>query len=212
MAFTRFPWPLASEAGLSHWSGRLQLDIRPAAAARWCVPGFVGAVCNVDDSQILQGMDCVSAWNKGADSISMKFADGIPLFSERNQHHANQFSDFRSRSRGPDCRKRRSTRRYYPCNLGPVLVTARAGIQVATCPLCGSPSRRIHSRYVCEVLDLPCAGQSVRLRVVTRWFCCDTPHCRRIFAERLTRPCFSFDHTAPAGWTVSSIISVYARG
>ena len=46
----------------------------------------------------------------------MKFTDGIALFSEGNQHHANQFSDFRSRSRGPDSRKRRSTRRYYPCN------------------------------------------------------------------------------------------------
>ncbi|MDB5619289.1 MAG: family oxidoreductase, partial [Tardiphaga sp.] len=52
----------------------------------------------------------------GSDSISMKFADGIALFSERNQQHANQFSDFRSRSRGPDCRKRRPTRRYYPRN------------------------------------------------------------------------------------------------
>lgn len=65
-----------------------------------------------------------------------------------------------------------------------ILVTARAGIQVATCPLCGSPSRRVHSRYVREVSDLPCSGRSVRLRVVTRRFCCDTPHCRRrIFAE-----------------------------
>jgi transposase len=36
-----------------------------------------------------------------------------------------------------------------------ILVAARAGIQVATCPLCGSPSRRVHSRYVREVLDLP---------------------------------------------------------
>jgi hypothetical protein len=31
-----------------------------------------------------------------------------------------------------------------------ILVTARAGIQVATCPLCGSPSRRVHSRHVRE--------------------------------------------------------------
>ena len=27
----------------------------------------------------------------------MKFADGIALFSKKNQRHANQFSDFRSR-------------------------------------------------------------------------------------------------------------------
>jgi hypothetical protein len=44
----------------------------------------------------------------------MKFADGVALFSERNQQHANQFSDFRSRSGGSDCRKRRSTRRCHP--------------------------------------------------------------------------------------------------
>lgn len=69
-----------------------------------------------------------------------------------------------------------------------ILVTARAGIQVATCPLCASPSRRVHSRYVREVSDLPCSGRSVRLRVVTRRFCCDTPHCRRrIFAERFDK-------------------------
>src|ERR1019366_6664240 len=69
-----------------------------------------------------------------------------------------------------------------------ILVTARAGIQVATCPLCSSPSRRVHSRYVREVSDLPCSGRGVRLRVVTRRFCCDTPHCRRrIFAERFDK-------------------------
>jgi transposase len=69
-----------------------------------------------------------------------------------------------------------------------ILVTARAGIQVATCPLCASPSRLVHSRYVREVSDLPCSGRSVRLRVVKRRFCCDTPHCRRrIFAERFDK-------------------------
>lgn len=29
-----------------------------------------------------------------------------------------------------------------------IFVTARAGVQVAMCPLCGSPSQRVHSRYV----------------------------------------------------------------
>jgi hypothetical protein len=38
-----------------------------------------------------------------------------------------------------------------------IVVTARAGIQVAMCPLCGSPSRRVHSRYVRKVSDLPCS-------------------------------------------------------
>jgi hypothetical protein len=35
--------------------------------------------------------DCQSAPKFGPDSISMKFAGGMTLFSERNQHHANQF-------------------------------------------------------------------------------------------------------------------------
>ena len=69
-----------------------------------------------------------------------------------------------------------------------ILVTARSGIQVANCPLCGSPSRRVHSRYVREVSDLPCSGRSVRLRVVIRRYRCDTQYCRRrIFAERFDK-------------------------
>jgi hypothetical protein len=66
-----------------------------------------------------------------------------------------------------------------------IVVTAHAGVQKATCPLCGSPSPRVHSRYVRRVSDLPCSGRGVRLRVVARRFCCMVPHCRRrIFAER----------------------------
>lgn len=70
-------------------------------------------------------------------------------------------------------------------NGGTITVTAHAGAKMATCPLCRSPSPRIHSRYARQVSDLPCSGQSVVLRVVTRRFRCMTPHCRRrIFAER----------------------------
>jgi transposase len=56
---------------------------------------------------------------------------------------------------------------------------------MAECPLCGTRSRRIHSRYHRQVADLPSAGKQVRLRVITRRFVCEVPHCRRrIFAER----------------------------
>jgi transposase len=66
-----------------------------------------------------------------------------------------------------------------------IVVTARADASVATCPLCGAASRRIHSRYVRQVSDLPCSGRRIHLRVVTRRFVCNAPHCRRrIFAER----------------------------
>ena len=55
----------------------------------------------------------------------------------------------------------------------------------AECLLCAAVSRRIHSRYVRHVADLPSAGRKVHLRLLTRRFSYETPHCRRrIFAER----------------------------
>jgi transposase len=61
----------------------------------------------------------------------------------------------------------------------------RSRVEAAACPSCGLPSRRVHSRYVRKVADLPSSGCSVHLQVVTRRFCCQAPTCpRRIFAER----------------------------
>jgi transposase len=66
-----------------------------------------------------------------------------------------------------------------------IILTVRSDGGVTECPLCGTRSRRIHSRYDRQVADLPCAGKEVRLRVITRRFVCEVPHCRRrIFAER----------------------------
>jgi hypothetical protein len=56
----------------------------------------------------------------------------------------------------------------------------------ARCPLCGSPSGRVHSRYVRTVSDLPWRGIAVTLEVRARRFFCDHGGCeRRIFYERL---------------------------
>ena len=56
----------------------------------------------------------------------------------------------------------------------------------AACPLCGSDTRRVHSRYTRRLDDLPCLGRCVRLRIAVRRFVCAQPDCpRRIFAERL---------------------------
>lgn len=64
------------------------------------------------------------------------------------------------------------------------IVISRAK-NTATCPACGTVSRRIRSRYQRQVSDLPLAGQSVRLLVVARRFRCDAVLChRQIFAER----------------------------
>ena len=75
-----------------------------------------------------------------------------------------------------------------------VVVTARSLAQVVACPLCGTSSERVHSRYERRVSDLPCAGRGVLLRVVARRFRCGASHCRRqIFAERFD------DGVLPAG-------------
>ena len=66
-----------------------------------------------------------------------------------------------------------------------IMLAVRSEAGMADCPLCGSSSRRIHSRYDRQVADLPCAGRQIRMRVITRRFICEMPHCRRrIFAER----------------------------
>src|SRR6202161_2203357 len=67
-----------------------------------------------------------------------------------------------------------------------IIIAVRAESGGAECPLCGARSSRIHSRYDRQAADLPCAGREIRLRVITRRFVCEAPHCRRrIFAERL---------------------------
>ena len=66
-----------------------------------------------------------------------------------------------------------------------IILTLRSEMAAAECPLCGALSRRIHSRYLRQVADLPCAGREVRIRMITRRFVCEVAHCRRqIFAER----------------------------
>lgn len=56
----------------------------------------------------------------------------------------------------------------------------------AGCPLCRRHTRRIHSRYVRSVHDLPCCGVPLVLRLHARRFVCCNRHCsRRIFCERM---------------------------
>jgi transposase len=54
------------------------------------------------------------------------------------------------------------------------------------CPLCGSPTSRVHSRYLRTLSELPCLRLPVRVHLHTRRFFCDRPECpRAIFTERL---------------------------
>jgi transposase len=58
--------------------------------------------------------------------------------------------------------------------------------RTACCPLCGTHSRRIHSRYQRMVWDLPIQKKSILLRLHVRKFYCDHPRCsQRIFTERI---------------------------
>ena len=65
-------------------------------------------------------------------------------------------------------------------------VRARCRVDTACCPLCNEPSRRVHSRYVRSLADLPWQGVAVRVQLLVRRFRCDTTSCSRsLFAERL---------------------------
>ena len=66
-----------------------------------------------------------------------------------------------------------------------LVVTARSNAVTAACPLCGTASRRVQSRYVRQPSDLPCSGRRVCLRLLVRRFWCGMTGCpRQVFAER----------------------------
>ncbi len=55
----------------------------------------------------------------------------------------------------------------------------------ASCPSCGTISKRIQSRYIRTLCDLPSGGQLVHLVVhVRRFFCCRSTCSQKIFAEQ----------------------------
>lgn len=65
-----------------------------------------------------------------------------------------------------------------------VTITLASNRAVVACPVCDTPARRVHSRYVRTLADLPWQGLAVQLRLETRRFVCETASCpRRIFAE-----------------------------
>jgi transposase len=88
-----------------------------------------------------------------------------------------------------------------------IILLVRSGAAKASCPLCGAGSRRVHSQYIRSVADLPSAGRAVQLRLVTRRFTCEVPHCRRrIFAERFGEAIAPFRRAEQHGSKASSII------
>ncbi|QHW01066.1 ISL3 family transposase [Spirosoma endbachense] len=66
-----------------------------------------------------------------------------------------------------------------------VIVALTSTALFSNCPLCGTASHRIHSRYNRTLADLPLAGQYQEWRLKARKFFCDNLECpRRIFTER----------------------------
>ena len=67
-----------------------------------------------------------------------------------------------------------------------IILRVRSTHTRVSCPLCDTPTRRIHSRYTRTLADLPWAEYRVHLQLrVRKWFC-PNPRCvRRIFTERL---------------------------
>ncbi|MCI0436287.1 MAG: ISL3 family transposase, partial [Gemmatimonadetes bacterium] len=67
-----------------------------------------------------------------------------------------------------------------------IVIRLVSGRDSARCPSCDFPSRRVHSRYMRTIADLPWRGTPVLLRWEVRRFFCENAACRRrIFAEQL---------------------------
>lgn len=65
-------------------------------------------------------------------------------------------------------------------------ITLTATAPVACCPLCATPSSRVHSQYQRHPTDLPWGSFILRLVLCARRFRCPVRDCpRRIFTERL---------------------------
>jgi transposase len=66
-----------------------------------------------------------------------------------------------------------------------VVVSIRAAGGSCPCPLCGAVARRVHSRYVRRLVDLPLGGRRAELVLQARRFFCNARTCpRKVFSER----------------------------
>jgi transposase len=68
--------------------------------------------------------------------------------------------------------------------VGGLIMVLRANREQVCCPSCGIMSRRVHSRYLRKLSDLPWEGIAITIHLRTRKFFCDSDQCRRrIFTE-----------------------------
>lgn len=73
-----------------------------------------------------------------------------------------------------------------------ITLTLRTTSPTASCPLCGTASSHIQSRYTRTLRDLPSSGRPIRLIMHVRRFFCKKRTCsQKIFTERLPELCRS---------------------
>ena len=66
-----------------------------------------------------------------------------------------------------------------------VVVSVRAAAGSCPCPLCGAVTRRVHSRYLRRLADLPVGGRRAELVLRARRLFCDaSPWARGVFSQR----------------------------
>ena len=89
-----------------------------------------------------------------------------------------------------------------------IVVLARAAEPEGLCPLCGIRSRRIHSRYLRTVSDLPVPAVGLNFAL---WpgvsFAMRHSAGGRSLPSALLMALWQSDHDGRRGWNVSSIIS-----
>jgi transposase len=67
-----------------------------------------------------------------------------------------------------------------------IAIYAHGTAEQGVCPICDTPSARVHSHYVRCPQDLPCSGKAVRLHLTLKRFRCGNTTCpRTTFAEPL---------------------------
>ena len=67
-----------------------------------------------------------------------------------------------------------------------IVIETRSRVLAPSCPVCGHPSDRVHSRYMRVLGDLPWQGRTVVIHVAARRLRCVARPCSRVvFAERL---------------------------
>nr|WP_281174459.1 transposase family protein [Embleya scabrispora] len=80
-----------------------------------------------------------------------------------------------------------------------VRIKARCTDSEAACPGCGSPSRRVHSRYARMLADTAVSGRPAAIELQLRRFFCDEVACGRgTFAEQVDGLTVRYGRRTPA--------------